>query len=369
MTMDNEGKLGLNGTVPNNYHNDADDLIVGGGNGNTGITIQSGTTGYGSIFFADGTADDATEKRGQIRYLQGSEVMTFHTDNVATAVLSLNLDQSATFADNVTISGNTTFKPFAYAVTDDLNNDNKATEDYSIPSRSISVGKLHPVTLTLREIKKAFTSLGFQIEEGPEIELDKYNFDMLNIPEDHPARDMWDTMWIDEKSNKSGEKMLLRTHTSPVQARIMENQDPPIRVIVPGKCYRYEATDSTHEWHFYQVEGLAVDKNLTFSDLKGTLYEFAKKMFGSETKIRFRCDYFPFVEPGVDMSIYWEGKWLEILGAGMVHPKVFEKAGYKDKNLSGFAFGMGPERIAMIKHNIDDIRLFYSNDLRFLEQF
>jgi len=250
-----------------------------------------------------------------------------------------------------------------------INTSNKTMEDYSIPGRIISMGKLHPVTLTLREIKKAFISLGFQIEEGPEIELDKYNFDMLNIPEDHPARDMWDTMWIDEESNKNGEKMLLRTHTSPVQARIMENQDPPIRLIVPGKCYRYEATDSTHEWHFYQVEGLAVDKNLTFSDLKGTLYEFAKKMFGSETKIRFRCDYFPFVEPGVDMSIYWEGKWLEILGAGMVHPKVFEKAGYKDKNLSGFAFGMGPERIAMIKHNIDDIRLFYSNDLRFLEQF
>ena len=250
-----------------------------------------------------------------------------------------------------------------------INTSNKTMEDYSIPARIISMGKLHPVTLTLREIKKIFISLGFQIEEGPEIELDKYNFDMLNIPEDHPARDMWDTMWIDEESNKNGEKMLLRTHTSPVQARIMENQDPPIRLIVPGKCYRYEATDSTHEWHFYQVEGLAVDKNLTFSDLKGTLYEFAKKMFGSETKIRFRCDYFPFVEPGVDMSIYWEGKWLEILGAGMVHPKVFEKAGYKDKNLSGFAFGMGPERIAMIKHNIDDIRLFYSNDLRFLEQF
>ena len=241
--------------------------------------------------------------------------------------------------------------------------------DYSLPGRNISVGKLHPVTQTLREIKKAFTSLGFQIAEGPEIEWDRYNFDMLNIPENHPARDMWDTMWIDEKPSTDGYKMLLRTHTSPVQARIMENQEPPIRVIVPGKCFRYEATDSTHEWHFYQVEGLAVDKNLTFSDLKGTLYEFVKKIFGSSIKIRFRCDYFPFVEPGVDMSIYWEGKWLEILGAGMVHPEVFKRAGYKDPNLTGFAFGMGPERIAMIKHNIDDIRLFYSNDLRFLKQF
>ena len=241
--------------------------------------------------------------------------------------------------------------------------------DHFLPGREVKVGKLHPVTQTLREIKKAFSSLGFQVAEGPEIEWDKYNFDMLNIPEDHPARDMWDTMWIDEKMNSNGEKMLLRTHTSPVQARIMESQDPPIRVIVPGKCYRYEATDATHEWHFYQVEGLAVDKNLTFADLKGTLYEFAKKIFGNDTKIRFRCDYFPFVEPGVDMSIFWEGKWLEILGAGMVHPKVFEKAGYTDPNISGFAFGMGPERIAMIKHNIDDIRLFYSNDLRFLNQF
>ncbi len=242
-------------------------------------------------------------------------------------------------------------------------------DDYTLPGRSAPLGKLHPVTQTLREIKKAFTSLGFQIAEGPEIEWDKYNFDMLNIPEDHPARDMWDTMWIDEKPSTDGHKMLLRTHTSPVQARIMENQEPPIRVIVPGKCFRYEATDSTHEWHFYQVEGLAVDKNLTFSDLKGTLYEFVKKIFGNNIKIRFRCDYFPFVEPGVDMSIYWEGKWLEILGAGMVHPEVFKRAGYKDSNLTGFAFGMGPERIAMIKHNIDDIRLFYSNDLRFLKQF
>ncbi|MAU56056.1 MAG: phenylalanine--tRNA ligase subunit alpha [Dehalococcoidia bacterium] len=248
-------------------------------------------------------------------------------------------------------------------------NDQISIEDYTLPGRFNQVGKLHPVTQTLREIKKTFVSLGFQIAEGPEIEWDKYNFDMLNIPDNHPARDMWDTMWIDEEKNSSGNKMLLRTHTSPVQARIMENQDPPIRVIVPGKCYRYESTDSTHEWHFYQVEGLAVDRKLTFSDLKGTLYEFVKKIFGSDTKIRFRCDYFPFVEPGVDMSIYWEGKWLEILGAGMVHPKVFEKAGYKDPELTGFAFGMGPERIAMIKHNIDDIRLFYSNDLRFLGQF
>jgi len=248
-------------------------------------------------------------------------------------------------------------------------NDQVSIEDYTLPGRSNQVGKLHPVTQTLREIKKAFVSLGFQVAEGPEIEWDRYNFDMLNIPDNHPARDMWDTMWIDEEKSSSGNKMLLRTHTSPVQARIMENQDPPIRVIVPGKCYRYESTDSTHEWHFYQVEGLAVDRKLTFSDLKGTLYEFVKKIFGSDTKIRFRCDYFPFVEPGVDMSIYWEGKWLEILGAGMVHPKVFEKAGYKDPELTGFAFGMGPERIAMIKHNIDDIRLFYSNDLRFLGQF
>ncbi len=196
--------------------------------------------------------------------------------------------------------------------------------------------------------------------------LEHYNFDLLNIPKDHPARDQWDTIWLDRPNRDDN---LLRTHTSPMQARIMENSKPPIRVIVPGKCYRYEATDSTHEWHFHQIEGLVVGKNISFSDLKGTLYELARRIFGPTRKVRFRCDFFPFVEPGVDMSIDWKGEWIEILGAGMVHPKVFGGVGYDQNVYSGFAFGMGPERIAMSRDDIEDIRQFFSNDLRFLSQF
>ena len=240
--------------------------------------------------------------------------------------------------------------------------------DYSLSGRIPNRGRLHPVTQTIREVCSAFSSLGFQIKEGPEVEWDLYNFDLLNIPKDHPARDMWDTLWIDN-DEIDGKRMLLRTHTSPMQARIMEKSDPPIRVIVPGKCYRYEATDSTHEWHFNQIEGLAIDSNLNFTDLKGTLYDFARKLFGPKRKIRFRCDYFPFVEPGVDMSIDWQGNWIEILGAGMVHPKVLESVGYDSNKYSGFAFGVGVERIAMIRHGIDNIRHFYGNDMRFLSQF
>ena len=240
--------------------------------------------------------------------------------------------------------------------------------DYSLSGRIPNRGRLHPVTQTIREVCSAFSSLGFQIKEGPEVEWDLYNFDLLNIPKHHPARDMWDTLWIDN-DEIDGKRMLLRTHTSPMQARIMEKSDPPIRVIVPGKCYRYEATDSTHEWHFNQIEGLAIDSNLNFTDLKGTLYDFARKLFGPKRKIRFRCDYFPFVEPGVDMSIDWQGDWIEILGAGMVHPKVLESVGYDSNKYSGFAFGVGVERIAMIRHGIDNIRHFYGNDMRFLSQF
>ena len=240
--------------------------------------------------------------------------------------------------------------------------------DYSLSGRIPNKGRRHPVTQTIREVCSAFSSLGFQIKEGPEVEWDLYNFDLLNIPKNHPARDMWDTLWIDEEEVE-GKRMLLRTHTSPMQARIMEKNDPPIRVVIPGKCYRYEATDSTHEWHFNQIEGLAIDTNLNFTDLKGTLYDFARKIFGSERKIRFRCDYFPFVEPGVDMSIDWNNDWIEILGAGMVHPKVLESVGYDPEKYSGFAFGVGVERIAMIRHGINDIRHFYGNDMRFLSQF
>ncbi len=254
--------------------------------------------------------------------------------------------------------------------------------DVTLPGRLPVIGALHPTTQIVREICDIFVSLGFSVIEGPEIESDKYNFEMLNIPKGHPARDMWSTMWIDNPNHSDTNSTLLRTHTSPMQARFMESTTPPIRIVVPGKCYRYEATDSTHEWHFYQIEGLVVDKGISFANLKGTLYEFAKRVFGDDRQVRFRCDYFPFVEPGVDMSISnfkdsegnrpIKGKdedWIEILGAGMVHPEVLKSVGYDPDVYTGFAFGMGPERISMLREGIDDIRNFYSNDLRFLGQF
>ena len=258
--------------------------------------------------------------------------------------------------------------------------------DITMPGRPIQNGRLHPTTQIIREVCEAFLSMGFDVAEGPEVEWEYYNFDALNIPADHPARDMWDTLWVESDKQEKG-NILLRTHTSPMQARIMENREPPVRVVVPGKVFRYEASDATHEWHFYQVEGLAVDQGLTFADLKGTLFEFAKRIFGENRKIRFRCDYFPFVEPGVDMSIDCfacsdsgsiepencsickRTGWIEIMGAGMVHPRVLEQAGYDPNKYTGFAFGLGPERIAMLKYGIDDIRHFYSNDIRFLNQF
>lgn len=251
--------------------------------------------------------------------------------------------------------------------------------DVTLPGRPISLGQVHPLTKTLQEIIDAFTIMGFEVVEGPEVEWDYYNFEALNIPKDHPARDMFDTFYV-SLSGEPGE-MLLRTHTSPNQVRVMEKTRPPVRVIVPGKCYRYEAVDPSHESMFYQVEGLAIDENITLADMKGTLTAFAQMIFGKDRKTRFRCDYFPFVEPGADMSIdcyvckgagcrlcSYTG-WLEIMGAGMVHPKELERVGYDPDVYSGFAFGLGPERVAMLKYGIDDIRLFYGNDLRFLKQF
>ncbi len=247
--------------------------------------------------------------------------------------------------------------------------------DVTLPGRQLHTGGLHPVTQTLRRIVEIFRDLGFQVTEGPEVELDWYNFEALNIPPDHPARDMWDTFYVQPPG------VLLRTHTSPNQARVMERSEPPIRIIVPGRCYRYEAQDASHEWMFHQVEGLAVDRGLSMADLKGVLVTFAQRMFWPEVQCRFRCDYFPFVEPGVEMSVQCpicRGKgcrvckqsgWLEMLGAGMVHPRVLRNVGYDPDAVTGYAFGLGPERITMVKHAIDDIRLFYGNDLRFLQQF
>jgi phenylalanyl-tRNA synthetase alpha chain len=251
--------------------------------------------------------------------------------------------------------------------------------DVTLPGYPVPLGRLHPTTQTLREICAVFVSMGFQIVEGPEVEWDYYNFEALNIPEDHPARDMWDTLWLDSRSGDRSR--LLRTHTSPMKIRLMETVRPPIRALMPGRVFRYEATDATHESMFYQVEGLAVDQGITMSDLKGTLFEFARRLFGEGRKARFRCDYFPFVEPGVEMAIdcfICQGAgcrlcgntgWIEILGAGMVHPEVLRRVNYDPEIYTGFAFGMGVERIPMLRYGIDDIRLFYGNDLRFLKQF
>jgi len=251
--------------------------------------------------------------------------------------------------------------------------------DVTLPGRPISIGRLHPITQTLEQICDTFENMGFQVFEGPDVEWNYYNFEALNIPQDHPARDMFATLWIDPEMG--GKARLLRTHTSPMQIRIMEEKRPPIRAVVPGRSYRYEATDATHESMFYQVEGFAVDKGITLADLKGTLFEFCRCLFGEKRKVRFRCDYFPFVEPGVEVAIEclacngvgcrlcgYTG-WIEILGAGMVHPEVLKRGDIDPEIYTGFAFGLGVERIPMLRYGIDDIRLFYNNDLRFLKQF
>ena len=245
--------------------------------------------------------------------------------------------------------------------------------DTSMPGKTPVTGKKHPITQTLEEIIRIFSSLGFSVAEGPDIESDYYNFEALNIPHDHPARDMQDTFYI-----KKG--VVLRTHTSPVQIRVMESQLPPVKIIAPGAVYRCDS-DVSHTPMFHQVEGLMVDRHMRFSDLKGILSIFIQEMFGSDTPLRFRPSYFPFTEPSAEVDIGCvicggsgcrlckDTGWLEILGSGMVHPQVFRIVGYDPEEVTGFAFGMGVERVAMIKFGIDDIRQFYYNDIRFLSQF
>ncbi|MCY3558884.1 MAG: phenylalanine--tRNA ligase subunit alpha [Chloroflexi bacterium] len=242
--------------------------------------------------------------------------------------------------------------------------------DVSLPGRTPPLGSLHPVTLTRRHLERTFRDMGFDVVEGPDVELEEYNFDRLRIPAGHPARDMWDTIWVaDDAGDNGGPRQLLRTHTSPMQIRYLEQRQPPIRVIVPGTCYRYEATDATHEWMLTQIEGLVIDENLSFAHLKGTLEAFVRRMFGADIETRFRCDYFPFVEPGAELGVRWQGDWLEVLGCGMVHPEIIEDAGLDPDRYTGFAFGMGVERVAMLRYGVRDIRHFYRNDVRFLRQF
>ena len=256
--------------------------------------------------------------------------------------------------------------------------------DLTLPPRPIRIGRLHPVTATIREVSRIFASLGFETVEGPEIETDYYNFEALNIPPGHPAREKWDTLWISNPLGDDPSKPLLgRTHTSPMQVRIMEQRKPPIRVVIPGRCYRYEATDAIRESIFFQYEGLAIDEKLTMADLKGVLYAFARQFFGGERNVRFRPDYFPFTEPSAEIAFscfVCEGKdprchtcggdgWIEAAGCGMVHPDVLRRVGYDPSRYQGFAFGGGIERLAMLRSGAPDIRLMYQNDLRFLEAF
>ena len=234
--------------------------------------------------------------------------------------------------------------------------------DPTLPGTRPRVGRLHPLTQTIQEISDIFVRLGFEVVDGREIETEFYNFTALNIPLDHPSRDAFDTFYTE-----SGH--LLRSQTSTVQVRVMQNRKPPIRVIAPGRVYRPDEVDASHSFMFHQIEGLMVDRRTTFSDLKGVVHLFLRKLFGKNIQMRFKPHFFPFTEPSVDVDISWGKGWLEVLGAGQVHPAVFEAVGYNPKKVQGFAFGLGVERIAMLKYGIKDIRLFYENDLRFLEQF
>ena len=279
-----------------------------------------------------------------------------------------------------------------------------APEDLSLPPRTVRLGRLHPITRTIREITRIFATMGFEAVEGPEVEWDYYAFEALNIPADHPARDKFSTLWIENTADialsrtatghgggatasapVASKPMLLRPHTSPMQIRIMEQRRPPVRVVVPGRCYRFEATDASHETVFFQYEGLAIDEQLTMADLKGVLYSFARQLFGGERKVRFRPDYFPFTEPSAEIAFDCfvcdgtgttdDGRcrtcagsgWIEAAGCGMVHPAALRRVGYDPAVHQGFAFGGGVERLAMLLTGTPDIRLFHENDLRYLE--
>ena len=246
--------------------------------------------------------------------------------------------------------------------------------DVTLPAKKANTGHKHPNTIALEEVERIFVGMGYEVVEGPDVEYDLYNFEKLNIPKGHPARDEQDTFYINDS-------ILLRSQTSPVQARVMEKQKPPIRMIAPGRVFRSDEVDATHSPSFHQIEGLVIDKHITFADLKGTLAEFARELFGEDTKVKFRPHHFPFTEPSAEVDVscfkcggkgcrFCKGSgWIEILGCGMVHPHVLEMCGIDPEEYTGFAFGVGLERIALLKYEIDDMRLLYENDIRFLKQF
>ena len=250
----------------------------------------------------------------------------------------------------------------------------KEVIDVTLPAKKIKMGHSHPNSIALSELERIFVGMGYEVVEGPEVEYDHYNFEKLNIPKGHPARDEQDTFYINDT-------ILLRSQTSPVQVRVMETKKPPIRIIAPGRVFRSDAVDATHSPSFHQIEGLVIDKNITFADLRGTLEEFAKELFGPETRVKFRPHHFPFTEPSAEVDVscfkcggkgcrFCKGSgWIEILGCGMVHPRVLEMCDIDPEEYSGFAFGIGLERIALLKYEIDDMRLLYENDIRFLKQF
>jgi phenylalanyl-tRNA synthetase alpha chain len=253
--------------------------------------------------------------------------------------------------------------------------------DITLPGRPFPVGRLHPITQTIHEIADIFGTMGFQEVEGPDVEWEYYNFEALNMPPEHPARDSQSTFWLDYKMASGEMPMLLRTQTTSVTARTIEAMEPPIRVIELGKCYRYDASDATHTPLFHQIDGIVVDKGITMADLKGTLHEFARRYFGDDRRVRFRCDFFPFVEPGVEIAIdcavcrgdgcrlCGQSGWIELGGAGMTHPDVLRRGGIDPDVYTSFAFGLGIDRMPMLRYGIDDIRLFFGSDLRFLRQF
>ena len=236
------------------------------------------------------------------------------------------------------------------------------TLDVTMPGVGRFLGRVHPLNRTVDRVLDIFVGLGYTVAAGPHVETDYYNFEALNTPPDHPARDMQDTFYL-------ADGRLLRTHTSSVQIRYMENQEPPIRIVAPGRVYRRDTVDATHSAVFHQVELLAVDRGLTFTDLKGTLKAFLKQIFGAEVPVKFRASYFPFTEPSAEVDVQWKGKWLEVMGCGMVDPNVLKAVGYDPEIYTGFAAGLGVERFAMVLHEIDDIRRLYNSDLRFLRQF
>lgn len=320
----------------------------------------------------DSAGDEEGRKAVHVKYLGRKGVLTHFLRNISSLPVA-ERPQAGQQANKVKKALEEAFAAPLQQTKAQAGKDGLKGLDVSLPGRPQVAGTLHPITLATREICDILVRMGFEIKEGPEVETDYYNFEALNLPKDHPARDMQDTFYVSDN-------VVLRTHTSPTQPRVMEKQQPPVRIIAPGKVYRCDS-DLTHTPMFHQVEGLLVDKDVSFGDLKGILTAFIHQMFDKQISLRFRPSFFPFTEPSAEVDILCvicRGKgcrvcsqtgWLEVLGAGMVHPAVFENVGYDTAIYSGFAFGMGIERMAMLKYGIDDLRKFFENDLRFLRQF